>query len=304
MNGFVFLLALELVQVTLLAQADLGRVLPAGRPLHVVAIGDYGSGNSHQAAVARAIERRHMQIPFDLGVTMGDNFYLCGVHSVDDAKWKSRFEDLYSPLGIKIYASLGNHDYGHPPILCPGNSGSPDAEVARTQHSETWRMPARYYTFAAGPVRFFALDNEGWSEKQFEWLKKVLANSQGEEGVKWRIVYGHHPMYTSGAHSNERRIGELREQLEPVFQANHVDLYLAGHDHDMEHLRKDGIEYVICGASGAELRKVQHTQPESLFHATTYGFVDFVIDEQRLAAVFYDAELHSLEDPALTVRKN
>jgi tartrate-resistant acid phosphatase type 5 len=285
------------------AQTDLGHVLPSERALHVLAIGDYGSGSPHQAAVARAIRSRHEEAPFDLGVTVGDNFYRCGVHSVKDENWKRRFEDLYSVLHIQIYASLGNHDYGHPPVVCPARAGSPDAEVAYTTHSDTWRMPARYYTFAAGAARFFAIDTEGWSEKQFEWLRKVLADSQNEPGVKWRIVYGHHPMYTSGAHENERRIGELRELLTPVFKENHVDLYLAGHDHDMEHLRKDGIEYVVCGASGAELRKPGHTQPESIFHATTYGFTEFTIDDQHLAFRFYDTDLHSLEDPEPVVRK-
>jgi tartrate-resistant acid phosphatase type 5 len=285
------------------AQNDLRRVLPAGRPLHVVAFGDYGSGNPHQAAVARAIRSRHEQAPFDLGVTMGDNFYRCGVRSVTDENWQRRFEDFYSPLGIRIYASLGNHDYGHPAVVCPAHAASPDAEVAYTTKSDTWRMPARYYTFVAGPVRFFAIDTEGWSTKQFEWLRKALADSRNETDVKWRIVYGHHPIYTSGAHDGERRIGELRELLTPVFKENHVDVYLAGHDHDMEHLRKDGVEYLICGASGAELRKTGRLQPESIFHATTYGFAEFTIDETSLAFRFYDTDLHSLEDPEPVIRR-
>jgi hypothetical protein len=29
-----------------------------------------------------------------------------------------------------------------------------------------------------------------------------------------------------------------------------------------------------------------------------------VIDEHRLAAVFYDTDLHSLEDPSMVVRKD
>src|SRR5262249_40205306 len=142
-----------------------------------------------------------------------------------------------------------------------------------------------------------------WSLKQFEWLRNTLADSQNEAGVKWRIVYGHHPMYTSGFHLNERRIGALRTQLTPVFEKYRVDLFVAGHDHDMEHLRKDGIHYFISGAGGAELRKVRHTQPESIFYATTYGFLDLTIDGQRITVRFYDTELHSMEDPEPVLRK-
>lgn len=299
----LLLAAILLVPQIANAQTDLGRVIPAGRAVRVLAIGDFGSGNSHQTAVAEAIARRHQQAPFDLGLTLGDNFYRCGVHSTKDETWKRRFEDLYSPLGIKIYASLGNHDYGHPLVACPAHSASPDAEIAYTAQSSAWRMPARYYTFAAGPVRFVVLDTEGWSEKQFEWLQQVLAASQTEEGVRWRVVYGHHPIQTSGAHAGERRIVSLRELLSPVFKEHHVDLYIAGHDHDMEHLRKDGVDYVVCGTGGAELRKPGPTQPDSIFHATTYGFAEFTIDERRMAFKFYDVDLHSLEDPEPVLRK-
>lgn len=132
---------LPFVFLAQLPQRDAGRVLPAGKPLHVVAFGDFGTGNSHQAAVARAIAQRNASLPFDLGITMGDNFYFCGIRSVSDPKWKSRWEDFYTPLGFPFYASLGNHDYGNPPIVCPFERGSPDAEVAYTAHSKSGGCP-------------------------------------------------------------------------------------------------------------------------------------------------------------------
>ena len=285
------------------AQTNLGRVLPAGRALHVVAFGDYGSGSSHQHDVARAIAQRHAQARFDFGITMGDNFYRCGVRSVDDPLWKTRWEDLYTPLGILFYAALGNHDYGHPPIICPLQQASAASEIARTGHSPSWRMAARYYTFAAGPARFFALDTEGWSSQQLEWIGSALAASQNEPGIQWRIVYGHHPIQTSGVHLNQRRIGELRRELIPLFKQQHVDLYVAGHDHDMEHLRSDGMEFLICGASGAELRKVRHKQPASVFTDSVYGFLDLSIDDRTIAAEFLDTSLKSLENPAMSETK-
>lgn len=145
------------------AQKDLGRILPADRLIHFVAFGDFGSGSKHQSDVAQAIQRRHQQKPFDFGLTLGDNFYRCGVRSADDSTWQTRWEKYYTPLGIRFYAALGNHDYGHPAILCPATPVSPQAEVARTERSKSWSMPARYYTYTAGPVRFIAIDTEGWS---------------------------------------------------------------------------------------------------------------------------------------------
>ena len=138
---FVPLFAILLFRIPLLAQLDAGRVIPADHPIRVVAFGDYGTGDEHQKAIASAIAKRNATDRFDMGITMGDNFYLCGVRSVKDSKWKHRWEEMYTPLGFPFYASLGNHDYGNPPIICPAQRGSPDSEVAYTAHSQSWKMP-------------------------------------------------------------------------------------------------------------------------------------------------------------------
>jgi hypothetical protein len=284
------------------AQKDLGRVIPADRPVHLVAFGDYGSGNQHQASVAHSLQQRTAQSPIDFGLTMGDNFYLCGVRSVSDQKWQNRWENLYTPLGIHFYASLGNHDYGHPPAICPINRSSPSAEVAYTDHSQSWTMPARYYTFAAGPVRFFAIDTEGWTAAQLEWIKGALTASANEPGIRWRIVYGHHPVSSSGLHANERRIGQLLRELLPVMTAAKVDLYVAGHDHNMEHLHLSDIELLVCGTGGAKLRSPSHhPKAASVFTASQYGFLDLIVDPDRLTAQFFNTALTPLENPPLTL---
>ncbi len=298
---------IALLPVALLAQEpqrDVGRVIRAGRPIHVVAFGDYGSGSPQQAAVASAIAQRNASLPFDLGITLGDNFYFCGVRSVNDPKWQTRWEDMYTPLGFPFYAALGNHDYGHPPIICPMQKSSPEAEVAYTAHSQSWRMPARYYTFKSGPVLFIAIDTEGWSAEQLEWIKATLAASANDRDIKWRIVYGHHPIYTSGVHLNERRISVLRVQLLPILKAAHVDAYICGHDHDLEHLRSDGMEFLICGGGGAKLRGFAGPrEPISVSSASKYAFLDLIIDDHKFTARYLDIHLNSLENPPLTDTK-
>jgi hypothetical protein len=62
------------------------------------------------------------------------------------------WSDLYDPLRIPFYATLGNHDWGQP--------NSPAAEIVFSQRSPSWRMPAAYYTFTAGDAHFFALDTD------------------------------------------------------------------------------------------------------------------------------------------------
>jgi tartrate-resistant acid phosphatase type 5 len=281
------------------AQLDVGRVVPADRDIHVVAFGDFGSGKPGQIEVAKGIEARHQQSPFQLGITLGDNFYRCGVRSVNDSKWETRWEKLYTPLGIPFYASLGNHDYGLPPIACPAGGASSQAEIDRTKMSTSWRMPARYYTFTAGTARFIAIDTEGWSREQLEWIRKTLEASKGERGIEWRIVYGHHPILTSGVHFNERRIGRLREELFPVLKAAGVDLYIAGHDHDMERLESGGMDLLIAGSGGADLRTPRKPESESVFTAKKYGFLDIEITKGYLSAKFLDPQLRTLEKNSL-----
>ena len=281
------------------AQADLGRVLPADRPLHVVAFGDFGSGRPEQRETADAISRRHAAQPFDLGLTMGDNFYRCGVKSVTDAKWKTRWEDLYTPLGVPFYATLGNHDYGHPDVICLFTPGSPGAQVEYTKHSKSWRMPARYYTYVAGPVRFIAIDTEGWTDRQLAWIGEVLRKSAGEPGVRWRVVYGHHPIFTSGVHINQRRIGALRRHLLPVLMAGGVDLFIAGHDHDMERLHADGMDFLIAGGGGAKIRKIGKLETPSVFSAVSNGFLELHATNTELTAQFLNLKLEPLDPKPL-----
>jgi hypothetical protein len=87
----------------------------------------------------------------------------------------------------------------------------------------------------------------------------------------------------------------------PVFQATQVDLYICGHDHDLEHLRKGGVEFIICGGGGAHLRKPRRRDPASVFAVAKNAFLDLKIDADRLTARFLNADLQTLEDPPLTI---
>ncbi len=310
MNLLTGAILLTLSSLLLSAQpaVNLGRVLDS-KSLHIVAFGDFGTGSESQMAIARAIARQHSQQAFDFGITLGDNFYRCGVHSIEDPKWNRFWEKPYGGLGIPFYAALGNHDYGRPPAICPGLAGSPDVEVEYTKHSKSWRMPARYYTYRAGPALFIAIDTEGWTGDQLKWVEDTLKESANDRGIQWRIVYGHHPMYTSGVHLNQRRISVLRDQLQPVFEAAKVDLYICGHDHDLEHLRKGGVEFLIAGGGGAQLRKPRRKDPASVFVVAKHAFLDLQIDAEgsgkprQLTAKYLDENLQPVERLSLQIRK-
>jgi 3',5'-cyclic AMP phosphodiesterase CpdA len=225
--------------------------------LRFVAVGDVGLGNKEQYEVARAMNSYWQQNAFPLTLLLGDNIYPNG----EIEKIKAVFEAPYQTLrkqGVRFYATLGNHDI---------RTNNGEDEIRYSEYN----MPSRYYTFTQASVQFFAIDtnsNAPW-EKQLKWLEENLANSSSA----WKIVFGHHPLYSSGMHGGDR---QLRERLEPLFSHYKVSLYLCGHDHDYERTKPiNGTTYIVSGG-GANTRPVAHSE-QTAFSAAKLNFTTFEI---------------------------
>jgi phosphodiesterase/alkaline phosphatase D-like protein len=112
-------------------------------------------------------------------------------------------------------------------------------------------------------VQFFALDTDIISEAQLLWLAWELDKSR----ATWKVVYGHHPIYSESQHEdNNQKIA----QLLPVLK-DRADVYIAGHDHDMQHLEPEGRLHFFVAGSGGKLRTVE-PGPRSLFAKGANGF--------------------------------
>jgi hypothetical protein len=250
-------------------------VLPSDRRIRAVAFGDFGTGSTAQYDLGKTLAAYHRSRPFDLGITLGDNFYSVGMESPSDERWQTQWEQVYGPLGIPFYAALGNHDWGHP--------DSPAAEILYTQRTSTWRMPSAYYTFSAGPVQFFALDTQSVaaSEKQRRWLDDALARSQ----ARWKVVYGHHPIYSGGAYEDRP---DLISRLLPVL-ANRADVYICGHDHNLQALRPErNVRFYIAGGGGASLYDLRPYE-RSVFSSKSNGFAVLEADATELTINLVDS---------------
>lgn len=214
-----------------------------------VVIGDAGSGYRAQRDIAEVMEKTFKKTPFASVLVMGDNVY------EDGEPWlfKERIYDPYKPLfkeGVKFFPVLGNHDvrddYG-------------------ALQRDYWGTP-QYYNFKMKDTEFFALDTTvllpGYdgcykdnpflankiAKQQLEWLDQKL----GESTAKYKIVYGHYPMYSSGMHGKRTDItGKLRKTLEPYLTKHGVDIYLAGHEHHYEKsVPINGVTHMVSGAAG------------------------------------------------------
>jgi tartrate-resistant acid phosphatase type 5 len=239
--------------------------------LNFLIFGDWGRrGDSDQVGVAAQMAKAARDVGAKFVVSVGDNFYDDGVASVNDPHWRVSFEDVYHEDALQVpwHVIMGNHDY----------HGNCEAQLDYHSRQPRWNMPARFYqqshTLDGGArADFFYIDTTPMVRSyhtnpitkrqvttqdvpgQLEWLKGALAASKAQ----WKIVLGHHPIYSGGLHGDTP---ELIESVLPLLDQYGVQVYFNGHDHDLQHLTAGKINLFDTGA-GSESRptsKTRHTQ--------------------------------------------
>ncbi len=100
---------------------------------------------------------------------------------------------------------------------------------------------------------------EDHDRAQLEWLDRALTESERDRPNAWRIVYLHHPLYTSINNRCERPdVQGVRANVLPVLQRHDVHVVLAGHSHAFEWIRSDAMPnaglFVTGGGGQISLR--------------------------------------------------
>lgn len=258
-------------------------------------VGDWGrDGASHQLDVAAQMEKAAAEHDAKFTVSVGDNFYDNGVQSTSDPQWKTSFEDVYTGdhLQSPWYVVLGNHDY----------RGVPQAQVDYTSQSKRWRMPARYYKIAgvdigSPNVDMFVIDSSPLvheyaakpgmlgdnvksqdTGEQLAWLDRELAAST----AKFKIVFGHHTMFSGG--SGHGNTPEMIDRVLPILEKHAVLAYVNGHDHDLQHIKREGLN-VVCSGAGSEVRPVAAVDGTK-FCLSQSGFSIFTVNADSVELEF------------------
>ena len=223
--------------------------------LKLVVVGDIGKPGERHAAVAAAVAAVCASEGCDLVVFTGDNVYPRGAQSSDDPILEQIFSP-YASLGIPVMAVLGNHDWGH-----GFDTDAAEAQVTYAERTPTILLPAPDHIVQAGPATLVGVDTTrvfwdllGWRS---DWAEESLAASD----AKWRVLVGHHPFRSDGPHGDAGRYEGWRyvpwmsgRSLAKLFEravCGHADLYLAGHDHSLQHLQACGRELVVSGAGAS-----------------------------------------------------
>ncbi|MFZ5480361.1 MAG: metallophosphoesterase [Myxococcota bacterium] len=265
-----------------------------GEPVRFVAVGDAGTGDDNQIAVADGMRAVCETVGCDFVVYLGDNFYADGIGAADDAQWQEKFEVPYTGFDVPFWAVLGNHDYG-------GNGGAfeawrTDFQVAYTEVSDKWNLPDQHYAQRIGDVTLFGLDSNaivwGQGADQTPWFQEALAAST----TTWRVAMGHHPLVSNGHHGNAGVYDGLVDNGVPFRDfmqgevCGNVDLYLSGHDHNLQWLDGGcGTTQLIVSGTGGKTSSLGGANPTH-FEAETLGFTWIELAGQTMTAVFYDAD--------------
>jgi hypothetical protein len=100
---------------------------------------------------------------------------------------------------------------------------------------------------------------------------------------------GHHPIFSNGPHGDHK---VLIQDWEPLLRKHKVHMYLAGHDHDMQHLEFDGhpTSFVLSGGGGADLYTLKIGEAQrGPYAAKVYGFSHLEVTADKLTLRHMDA---------------
>lgn len=296
--------------------------------LRFVALGDFGEGNRAQELVGNAMAEACAEAGgCQFAIGLGDNIYDENPQHVYEDAFERKFEFPYRNVDFPFYMSLGNHDNS---LLFDGLGSfnhSGDIQVAYTYRedklSQKWQMPERYYQHAHPKeaekplAEFFALDSNPlisaleinpvykvnlYKKKQGDWVDQALARSK----ASWKISYTHHPYISNGQHGNagyydgvpaletlsSRISGETYRKWFKQHVCGKVDVFFAGHDHDLQILKSvpdcGNTLFVISGA-GAKSRSIQDDDRNQVWfqQGNQTGFILAEITGNRLSLDVY-----------------
>ena len=272
------------------------------KPLNFYLANDLGrNGYYDQKTVAETMGRMAETIDIEFVVAAGDIHHFEGVQSVSDPLWMTNYELIYThpDLMIPWYPVCGNHEY----------RSNTDAVVAYSGISARWEMPSKYYTFVKDEdgvtVRVVMLDTTPMIDKyreetdkyadasksdyteQLEWLDGVLSEADED----WVLVVGHHPIFAYTDKTESERTN-LQQRLDPVLRKyGNVDMYLCGHIHTFQHIRREGcdIDYVV-NSSGSLSRDDVQPIDGTVFCSNESGYSLITVDENELDLYMLDKE--------------
>lgn len=278
-------------------------------PYSVLMVGDWGGGSnsnpvtSSERSVISGMAKVAEAKGTALTLLMGDNFYESGINDQHKDRWNSGFEQAFSASVFKdmpFYAIAGNHDHW----------GDVSAQVEyHQQGSGRWNFPNHWYnideTLPDGKTlrfcMFDSVDLVGMSHMFDNGTKLVPTGPKNLQhaNVAWDALetclnndadylftVAHYPTYSGSSHGSVMESTKLPGLLKKYSVSGH----LAGHDHSMQHIERDGQFHVVSGAGRAAdygYSKIDGCKYHYA-NADDGGFAELSIDAQGAQIIYYD----------------
>lgn len=259
--------------------------LSFGSTTSLIGIGDWGGyslGGYHKdnvIAVSDQIQKDTRK--YDAILNTGDNFYYCGIQSVNDQNINDDYVNLFETKKIPFISSLGNHDYGY----------NVSAQIDLTNILTHWYLPKRYYSYTINDVDIIVLDTSPcvqdyrnndpskWDPcgtqyptctpyndpkpcefhqnilsqsctKQFEWFSDIVQTRNNTNHTRPLIVIGHHPIFDIDVEP----FGDL--------VSKYANLYINGHAHILGSYTYLGETKYITSGAGSMVSK--YVEPDRI----------------------------------------
>ena len=192
-------------------------------------MGDFGSGNEHETAVASMIESWHP----DFVLTVGDNSYPLGSRALLD-------RDIFGPYAGVMrtsawFPALGNHDV-------KANGGKPELDAFHSLGKERW------YRFTWGNTAVVVLDSDvsvGPGSPQLHFARSALALPSCFRFAAW-----HHPPWEP---PGSRFSPGLRRNIVPLVERTAYRWCSRATCMPTPAAARTRVLYVAVGTGGAEL---------------------------------------------------
>ena len=229
-----------------------GRV-PQGTGLRIAVIGDQQRTSRYE--IWRERKGAHADVVQQMLARRPDALVLLGDMVFDgsyDGDW-AFFDGLMKPVaeaGVPVFPVYGNHEYLR---------SSRAAELNMRKRFASMR--STWYTVTMDSVAFVMINtnfdriSEAMCRQQRRWYDSTLVALEGDASVRCVVVCGHHPPFTNSMNVSDHRV--LQSEYVPAFLRHSKSrLWLSGHSHALEHLRKEGRDFVVTGGGGAPRHKL------------------------------------------------
>jgi len=296
-------------------------------PLTFFVVGDWGIDTTEHWRVAEQLKRYYALESPKFVISSGDHVYHEGIEHQSSPQIKNFFGH-YKELDVPFFPVVGNHDcrgsveaqilfsqleprWKFPSafynvtfnlgerdvrfffletctLVCPADI--PTDQVRHTfsgvtyseceyYSAEKWTPKSMWRTF---PDRN-SLDIS--RRKQLEWLNSSLEDLPQTD---WKFVIGHHPLLSATVPRYNNKV--LERDLLPIFKERHVNGYFSGHDHSLQHLQQDGIDYFVSGGGGFTGRHPLVDHSSKQFAESTWGFLIVTLNSSSMTSRYISYE--------------